>query len=99
MKTDHPDECFKPFIFDGLVSLTDRLEDQQPMTVLRDTSSSQSSILASVLPCDKRSTFDSSNIVKGFGMCRLPAPLHLVIMPERWPRHRSRRELSLLSLR
>lgn len=34
---EEPDECFKQFIFQASVSLTGRLEDQCPITVLRDT--------------------------------------------------------------
>ena len=44
------DVCFKPFIFDGLVSLTGEADDQRPVCILRDTSGSQSVILASALP-------------------------------------------------
>lgn len=31
-----PDDCFKSFIFDGFVSLTERAEDKRPIKVLRD---------------------------------------------------------------
>ncbi|KAK9517640.1 hypothetical protein VZT92_022991 [Zoarces viviparus] len=40
-----PDECFKPFNLEGLVSLTGEAEDQRP--VLHDTGGSQSFIPAS----------------------------------------------------
>lgn len=43
-----PDDCFKPFVFEGFVSLTGKAEDQCPVTVLRDTACSQSLILSSV---------------------------------------------------
>lgn len=42
-----PDECFKPFTFEALVSLTGKAEDQRPVKVLRDTGGSQSLILSS----------------------------------------------------
>lgn len=40
-RPEEPDECFKPFIFDGFVSLTGLVEDQRPVKILRDTASSQ----------------------------------------------------------
>lgn len=45
-----PDDCFKPFIFDGLVSLTGKAEDQRLVKVLRDTGGSQFFVLTGVLP-------------------------------------------------
>ncbi|KAK0148503.1 hypothetical protein N1851_011158 [Merluccius polli] len=72
------DECFKPFIFTGLVSLTGKSEDQCSVTVLRDTGGSQSFILASVLPVSDTSACDTSTIVRGIGMGFVPAPLHYI---------------------
>nr|XP_043896825.1 uncharacterized protein LOC122778793 [Solea senegalensis] len=66
-----PDECFKPFIFPAFVSLTGKVDDQRPVTVLRDTGGSQSFILSSVLPLSTESACDTSAIVRGIGM-RLP---------------------------
>lgn len=73
-----PDECFKPFIFNGCVSLTGKTEDQRPVTVLRDTGGSQSFILSSVLPVRAKSACGLSTVVRGIGMGFLPAPLHHV---------------------
>ena len=73
-----PDECFKPFIFTGLVSLTGKSEDQCSVMVLRDTGGSQSFILASVLPVSDTSACDTSTIVRGIGMGFVPAPLHYI---------------------
>lgn len=72
------DECFKPFIFNGFVSLTGKVEDQRPVTVLRDTSGSQSFILSSVLPLSAKSACGMSTIVRGIGMAFVPAPLHRI---------------------
>lgn len=44
-----PDACFKLFISKGYVSLTGKAEDQRPVTVLQDTTCSQSLILVGVL--------------------------------------------------
>ena len=73
-----PDECFKPFIFTGSVSLTGKSEDQRSVTVLRDTGGSQSFILANVLPVSDTSACTTSTIVRGIGMGFVPAPLHYV---------------------
>uniref|UniRef100_A0A671WFH3 Gypsy retrotransposon integrase-like protein 1 n=1 Tax=Sparus aurata TaxID=8175 RepID=A0A671WFH3_SPAAU len=73
-----PDECFKPFIFQACVSLTGRVEDQRPVTVLRDTACSQSLILSSVLPLGAESACDASAVVRGIEMGFVPAPLHTV---------------------
>ncbi|KAG7464302.1 Retrovirus-related Pol poly from transposon 297 [Solea senegalensis] len=73
-----PDECFKPFIFPAFVSLTGKVDDQRPVTVLRDTGGSQSFILSSVLPLSTESACDTSAIVRGIGMRFVPAPLHRI---------------------
>ena len=44
------DKCFKPFIFDGFVSLSGEVSDQRPVKILRDTGGSQSFILSDILP-------------------------------------------------
>lgn len=72
------DDCFKPFIFDGWVSLTGKAEDQHPVTVLQDTASSQSLILSGVLPLGADSTYGASAVIRGIEMGYVPAPLHNV---------------------
>lgn len=72
------DECFKPFVFDGYVSLTGRVEDQHAVKILRDTGGSQSFILADALPFDATSACDTSTIVQGIEMGFVPVPLHRV---------------------
>ncbi|KAI3366276.1 hypothetical protein L3Q82_009748 [Scortum barcoo] len=73
-----PDECFKPFIFRAFVSLTGRMEDQHPITVLRDTGRSQSFILSSTLPLGADTCCNSSPVVRGIEMSSVFAPLHRV---------------------
>uniref|UniRef100_A0A3B3XHV5 SCAN box domain-containing protein n=1 Tax=Poecilia mexicana TaxID=48701 RepID=A0A3B3XHV5_9TELE len=73
-----PDDCFKPFIFDGLVSLTGCPEDEKPVRILRDTGGSQSFILSSLLPFNADTSCNASTIVQGIGMAYVPAPLHHV---------------------
>jgi len=73
-----PDECFKPFIFKGTVSLTGRPENERTVTILRDTGGSQSLILPNVLTFDEGTACDTSTIVRGVGMSFVPAPLHRI---------------------
>lgn len=73
-----PDECFRPFISKGLVSLTGNPEDQRPVTVLRDTGGLRSFILASVLPLKAQPACDVGTVVRGIGMSCVPAPLHSI---------------------
>lgn len=74
----HPDPCFKPFIFQGLVSLTGSPADQKPVQILRDTGGSQSFILADVLTLSEDSSCKSSTVVQGIEMGFVPAPLHTI---------------------
>ncbi|KAK0136879.1 hypothetical protein N1851_026962 [Merluccius polli] len=78
-----PDECFKPFVSQGFVSLTGRVDDQVPVTILRDTGGSQSFILASALSLCKESACDVSTVVRGIGMSFVPAPLHRIHVQSR----------------
>lgn len=71
-----PNECFKPFVFQGFVSLTGTTEDQRPVTVLRDTTCSQSLILDGILPLGVKSACEVSAVVRGIEMGIVPAPLH-----------------------
>lgn len=73
-----PDDCFKPFIFDGFVSLTGKAEDQRLIKVLRDTGGSQFFVLAGVLPFGPKSACEASTVVSGIEMGFVPAPLHCV---------------------
>ena len=75
---EEPDECFKPFIFDGFVSLTGLVEDQRPVKILRDTGGSQSFILSDLLPLSTETSCKASTTVRGIGMGYIPAPLHRV---------------------
>ena len=68
--------CFKPFIFDGFVSLSGKAEDQRPVRILRDTACSQSLILSGVLPLSVQS--DVCAVVRGIEMGCVPAPLRQI---------------------
>lgn len=72
------DLCFKPFIFDSIVSLPGKAEDEQSIKILRDTGGSQSFILSDVLPLSKKYFCHLSTLVQGVEMSYVPAPLHCV---------------------
>ncbi|XP_035864283.1 uncharacterized protein LOC118496498 [Sander lucioperca] len=71
-----PDDCFKPFIFNGFVSLSGKSEDQRPVRIPRDTACSQSLILSDVLPLGLSSSV--SAVVRGIEMGFVPAPLYQI---------------------
>ena len=75
---EEPDQCFEPFIFDGIVSLTGKLGDERPVRILRDTGGSRSLLLSDVLPLSKDSSCWASILVQGFEMGYVSAPLHHV---------------------
>ena len=74
-----PDECFKPFIFSGMVSLTGKAEDRRPVTVLRDTGGSQSFILSHVLPLNAASACGKNTESEALGWVFSP-PLSTTFM-------------------
>ncbi|CAI5677731.1 unnamed protein product [Oreochromis niloticus] len=78
LSTETPDECFKPFIFKGAVSLSGEPKDERTVTILRDTGGSQSLILASALPFVEKTASGTDVIVRGVGMTYMPAPLHRI---------------------
>lgn len=72
------DPCFKPFIFEGLVSLSGDSSDQRPVRILRDTGGSQSVILASVLPFSSQTSCGYGAVLRGIEMGYSPRPVHFV---------------------
>lgn len=72
------DSCFKPFVFDGLVSLTGEPAAQRPVRILRDTGGSHSVILASALPFSKQSACGYGAVLRGIEMGYSPTPVHRI---------------------
>nr|XP_055071458.1 uncharacterized protein LOC129451930 [Misgurnus anguillicaudatus] len=68
---------FAPFITQGFVSLT-KSEEKVPVKILRDTGSSESFILQSVLPFSEVSSEGRDVLIKGIGLNTLSVPLHRV---------------------
>lgn len=75
-QNEEPDPSFKPFIFDGIVSLTGELEDERAVEILRHTGGCRSMILSDVLPLIERSSCHASILVQGVEIGYVPAPLH-----------------------
>ena len=76
--SENPDACFKPFIFDGLVSLTGESGDQCPVRILRDTGGSQSVILADALPFSEQSACGYGAVLRGIEMGYVLRPVHRI---------------------
>ncbi len=68
---------FVPFITEGCVSLLNS-ESKIPVKILRDTGSSESFILESVLPFSEVSSEGRSVLIRGIGLNTLSVPLHRV---------------------
>lgn len=73
-----PDACFKPFIFDGLVSLNGKPADQRPVLILRDTGGSQSVILSRALLFSEQSACGYGSVLCGIEMGYIPRPVQCV---------------------
>lgn len=78
------DENFKPFIGQGMVSLSDRENDQVPATMLRDTGTAQSFILESSLPFSEETYCGSDVLVQGIAMRVEKIPLHNIYIRSEW---------------
>lgn len=72
------EECFKPFISDGLVSLTGSPADQCPVRILRDTACSQSVILSSSLPFSEKPACGYGSVLRRVGMGYVLTLVHVV---------------------
>lgn len=70
---------FKPFISDGLVSLPGN-DNKVAVKILRDTGSSESFILESMLPFSAESHTGNSLLICGIGLNTLSVPLHRVTL-------------------
>lgn len=73
-----PDPCFKPFVFDGFVSLNEGDGGRKSVRILRDTGGSQSFILADALDFCDSTACETSTIIQGIEMGYVTVPLHRV---------------------
>ncbi|XP_062567274.1 uncharacterized protein LOC134229543 [Saccostrea cucullata] len=68
-------EEFKPFVFDGLVSVD---TDSHPIRILRDTGASQSLLLEGVLPLSEKTHTGSEVLIQGVELGLVKVPLHVI---------------------
>ena len=73
-----PDPSYDPFIFNGVVSVSQNDSEGQTIRILRDTGAQQSVILSGVLPLGEQTACGSSAIIRGVEMGFISAPLHTV---------------------
>ena len=69
-------EDFEPFITDGFVALSSDSSTSIPIRILRDTGSSQSLILADVLPFSDKSSTETNVLIQGVECGFSSVPLH-----------------------
>lgn len=69
------DPCFQPFIVDGVVSLPGNPDEIRSVRILRDTGTSQTVILSSVLPFSDKSACCYNVVLSGIEMGYDPRPL------------------------
>ncbi|XP_061190377.1 uncharacterized protein LOC133198276 [Saccostrea echinata] len=68
-------EEFKPFVFNGLVSVD---TDSHPIRILRDTGASQSLLLEGVLPLSEKTHTGSEVVIQGVELGLVKVPLHVI---------------------
>ncbi len=73
------DVGYAPFITEGYVSLLGST-DKVPIRILRDTGSSESFILESVLPFSQETDTGNRVLIRGIGLQTLSVPLHNVFL-------------------
>ena len=73
--TEKVREDFKPFVFEGSVSLDDVVK---PIKIMRDTCSAQSLMLEGTLPFSEVSSTGTFALIQGIGMEIINVPLHKV---------------------
>ncbi len=74
------ESTFEPFIYDGIVSLTEASSEMKRIRILRDTGAAQSFILQSALPFSEQSSCGSSVLVQVIDLTVIKAPLHQVFL-------------------
>ncbi len=73
------DPSYEPFLMEGLISFTGKSTDQVKVKMLRDTGTTQSFVVAGVLPFSEHTFCGSSNVlVQGIEMGLVKVPLHQV---------------------
>ncbi len=72
------DPSYEPFLMKGLISFTGKSTDQVKVKMLRDTGTTQSFVVAGVLPFSEQTFCGSNVLVQGIEMGLIKVPLHQV---------------------
>ncbi len=72
------DPSYEPFLMAGLISFTGKSTDQVKVKMLRDTGTTQSFVVAGVLPFSDQTFCGSNVLVQGIEMGLIKVPLHQV---------------------
>lgn len=71
---------FKPFIFEGVVSLVGKRNRKKTIRILRDTGAAQTFLLTDVFPLSDASFTGSYSVAQGIDMSFIMVPLHHVLV-------------------
>lgn len=63
------DAAFKPFILDGVVSVSDTDLEPKPVHILKDTEALKSIIMEGVHPLSNQSSCGKDDLVERFSIC------------------------------
>ncbi len=72
------DPSYEPFLMERLISFTGKSTDQVKIKMLRDTGTTQSFVVAGVLPFSKQTFCGSNVLVQGIEMGLIKVPLYQV---------------------
>lgn len=77
-ESDKPDCSYEPFLMEGFISVSGKPTEQVRVKMLRDTGTTQSFIVAGVLPFSEQTFCGSNILVQGIEMGIVKVPLHQV---------------------
>ena len=73
-------EIYEPFLSDGFVSLNSDCAQSTPIKILRDSGTSQSLILADILPFSEKTSSGTSALIQGLECGFVNVPLHNIYL-------------------
>ena len=79
-ETDSVMEIYEPFLSDGFVSQSSDFAQSTPITILRDTRTSQSLIFADTLPFSEKTSSGTSVLIQGVECGFVNVPLHNIYL-------------------
>lgn len=73
-----PDSSYEPFLTEGFISIMGKSTEQVRIKMLRDTGTTQSFVVAGVLPLSEQTSCSSNVLVQVIEMGLVKVPLHQV---------------------